>query len=51
MSALFVFPIHELIHAFFWGISTKQGFKAVRFGFIMQYLTPYRSCMEPLSLF
>ena len=40
--------LHELIHGLFWGLSAKGGFHAVSFGFMVQYLTPYCTCKEPL---
>lgn len=40
--------LHELIHGLVWGLSAKGGFRAVAFGFMAQYLTPYCACKEPL---
>lgn len=40
--------LHELIHGLFWGLSAKGGFRAVALGFMVQYLTPYCTCKEPL---
>lgn len=40
--------IHELIHGTVWAIFAKGHFKAIRFGYIMEYLTPYCCCMEML---
>ena len=39
---------HEAIHGFFWGLFAKARWHAVSFGFMVQYLTPYCTCNEPL---
>ncbi len=41
--------VHELIHGITWGICAESKFKAIAFGFIWQYLTPYCTCKEPLK--
>ncbi len=41
--------VHELIHGFTWGMFAKSKLKAIAFGFIWQYLTPYCTCKEPLK--
>ncbi|MBQ7775845.1 MAG: DUF3267 domain-containing protein, partial [Lachnospiraceae bacterium] len=41
--------VHELIHGITWGLCAKSKFKAIAFGFIWQYLTPYCTCKEPLK--
>nr|WP_270298076.1 DUF3267 domain-containing protein [Eggerthella sinensis] len=41
--------VHELIHGLVWGICAKRHWKAVSFGVIWKYLTPYCTCDEPLS--
>lgn len=41
--------IHELIHGLCWGIIAKGRFKVVEFGFILECLTPYCTCKEPLK--
>lgn len=43
--------VHELIHGLFWGLCCEKRFKSIEFGFIAKYLTPYCSCLEPLSKF
>lgn len=49
LLALMAFTcLHELIHGLFWGLSAKGGFRAVALGFMVQYLTPYCTCKEPL---
>lgn len=40
--------VHELIHGITWSIFAKKGFKAIDFGFMAKYLTPYCTCGEPL---
>ncbi|MEQ3362595.1 DUF3267 domain-containing protein [Raoultibacter massiliensis] len=40
--------VHELIHGLVWSLYAKGGRKAISFGFIVEYLTPYCSCSEPL---
>ncbi|MBQ0065428.1 MAG: DUF3267 domain-containing protein [Firmicutes bacterium] len=41
--------VHELIHGFFWGICVPHKFKSIEFGFIVEMLTPYCTCLEPLK--
>ena len=41
--------VHELIHGLTWGLCAESGFKAIAFGFIVQYITPYCTCSEPLK--
>ena len=43
--------IHELIHGVARAIFAKSGWKAIQFGFIKKYLTPYCVCTEPLTRF
>ena len=43
--------IHELIHGITRAIFAKDGWKAISFGFIAKYLTPYCACKEPLTKF
>ncbi|MCQ2466820.1 MAG: DUF3267 domain-containing protein [Clostridia bacterium] len=43
------FIVHELIHGLVWGMCAKMHFKSIEFGFIAQYLTPYCTCLEPLT--
>ncbi|MEA5020287.1 MAG: DUF3267 domain-containing protein [Gordonibacter sp.] len=40
--------IHEAIHGLAWGAFAKGHWRAVSFGFMVQYLTPYCTCNEPL---
>ena len=41
--------IHELIHGVGWAIFAEHGFKDIEFGFMKQYLTPYCTCLVPLT--
>lgn len=41
--------VHELIHGIVWAIFAPSRWKAVEFGFIKEYLTPYCTCSEPLQ--
>lgn len=41
--------VHEFIHGTVWSFFAKSGWKAVSFGVIWKYLTPYCTCSEPLS--
>lgn len=40
--------VHELIHGLTWALFAKRGFRAISFGVIWKYLTPYCHCDEPL---
>lgn len=40
--------VHELIHGITWSIFVEDGWKAISFGFIAEYLTPYCSCNQPM---
>ncbi|MEG1434821.1 MAG: DUF3267 domain-containing protein [Gordonibacter sp.] len=40
--------VHEAIHGLVWGAFAKGHRRAVSFGFMVQYLTPYCTCNEPL---
>jgi len=42
--------VHELIHGIVMAAFTKNGWKAVTFGFNAQAFAPYAHCNEPLSL-
>ncbi len=41
--------IHELIHGIGWSMFTKDGFKDIEFGVMLDSLTPYCTCSQPLS--
>ncbi len=49
VAFLALIVVHELIHGLVWGICAKRHWKAVSFGVIWKYLTPYCTCDEPLS--
>lgn len=40
--------VHELIHGLTWMIFVPDHWKAISFGFVLQSLTPYCSCEQPL---
>jgi len=53
MLALTVFyllsiVIHEGIHGITWSLFSKNGNKDIEYGFMVEYLTPYATCKEPL---
>lgn len=41
--------IHELIHGLTWAFYSKKKWKAIRFGVIWKYVSPYCTCDECLS--
>lgn len=41
--------VHELIHGITWALYCKNKWKAISFGIIWKYLTPYCTCNECLS--
>ena len=41
--------VHELIHGVGWAIFAEHGSKDIEFGFMKQYLTPYCTCLVPLT--
>lgn len=43
--------IHELIHAFFFGVFSSTGFKDVKIGFIWKKLTPFAHCSKPIDVY
>ena len=40
---------HELIHGLTWSLFSEQHFKDIEFGFMKEYLTPYCTCLVPMS--
>ena len=40
--------VHEGIHGLVWGLLNKEGFSAIEFGVVREYLTPYCYCGAPL---
>jgi len=41
--------LHELIHGLTWSLFSEHRFKDIEFGFMKEYLTPYCTCLVPLS--
>lgn len=41
--------VHEGIHGLFWSFGAENHLKDIRFGFIVQSLTPYCTCASPLK--
>ena len=41
--------IHELLHGLGWSFFAEHRFKDIEFGFMKQYLTPYCTCLVPLT--
>ena len=41
--------LHELIHGLSWSLFTPHRFGDIEFGFMKQYLTPYCTCLTPLT--
>ena len=42
--------LHELIHGLTWAIFIKERFRAIRFGVMWKYLTPYCHCKVPMKV-
>lgn len=42
--------VHELIHGLVWAHYAHQGFRSIRFGILVEMLTPYCHCKEPLKV-
>ena len=42
-------PVHEGVHGLTWALCNPQHFKAVEFGFMREYLTPYCTSVEPMD--
>lgn len=43
--------VHELLHGLVWALGQTRGWKAVKFGFNKEWLTPYCHCDQPISVF
>lgn len=41
--------VHELLHGLTWSLFSEHHFKDIEFGFMKEFLTPYCTCMTPLS--
>ena len=48
-TVLLVF-LHELIHAIFFALFSKEAWNGVRIGIIWKHLTPYAHCSTPLNV-
>lgn len=46
---LILIIVHELIHGITFALFAKEHLRSISFGFIVQYLTPYCTCKEPLK--
>ncbi len=42
--------VHELLHGVVWALGQRRGWKAVKFGFNKEWLTPYCHCDQPISV-
>ncbi|MDO4173439.1 MAG: DUF3267 domain-containing protein [Eubacteriales bacterium] len=49
LALLGLVVVHELIHGITWAIFAPSHWKAIEFGFVAKYLTPYCTCGEPLK--
>ncbi len=49
LSFLALVVVHELLHGVGWAPFAAHGFKDIEFGFMKQYLTPYCTCLVPLT--
>ncbi len=47
---LILTAVHELVHGAGWALFTERRFKDIEFGFMKEYLTPYCTCLVPLSM-
>lgn len=43
--------VHEGLHGLTWGAFAEHGRKSIEFGFMAEMLTPYCTCLEPLTKF
>lgn len=43
-------PVHEFLHGLGWLPSCKNGWKSIRFGFMLSSLTPYCNCKEAMGV-
>ena len=42
--------VHELLHGITWGFFAKKRYKSIKYGFKLEFLTPYCHCKEPLKV-
>jgi len=50
IACLIGIVLHELIHGISFALFAKRGFRAIRFGIMAPFLTPYCHCTEPLKI-
>lgn len=48
VSIFLLIVVHELVHGITWAVMSPNHFKDIEFGFMLEYLTPYCTCKEPL---
>lgn len=48
-AIIVLIPVHEAIHGITWGLFAPSKFKTIEFGFMVEQLTPYCYCGEPLK--
>ena len=49
LSFVVLIVVHELLHGLTWSLFSEHHFKDIEFGFMKEFLTPYCTCMTPLS--
>ena len=49
LAFLALVVVHELLHGAGWAIFAEHGFRDIEFGFMKQYMTPYCTCLVPLT--
>lgn len=50
IGILVLIVVHELVHGITWAAWCKNRWKSIRFGILVELLTPYCHCMEPLTI-
>lgn len=48
LAYIALIPIHEALHGLTWAALAPQHFRAIEFGFIREYLTPYCTSTAPM---
>lgn len=49
IAVIVLIVVHEGIHGLVWGMCSPNKFKNIEFGFIVNNLTPYCTCGDPLK--
>ena len=49
IAVIVLIVVHEEIHGLVWGMCSPNKFKNIEFGFIVNNLTPYCTCGDPLK--